>query len=189
MGLTGNFGTGKSTVARLFRRRGTRVLSADRLAHEVFEKENPLYPQVRSLFPKIKGSLSRAAIAQIIFRDSEKRRALESLIHPYVFRRIREEMGRMRSRVVILEIPLLFESGFDQECDCTIVVRAPLKKVFERLLERGFREAEVEARWRAQMPLRRKIRRADYSIDNSDGREATRRQVVQIWKKIERSLS
>lgn len=189
VGLTGNFGTGKSTTAQFFRELGAQVIHTDRLAHEVFKKGNPLYPGIRSLFPELKGSLSRTKIARIVFGDSRKRRALESLIHPYVFDRIGEEIGRRRERAVILEIPLLFESGFDQECDRTVVVLAPERRVFERLLRKGFRRAEVEARWRAQMPLREKIRRADYLIDNSNGREVTRRQVVQIWRKIERSLN
>ena len=188
VGLTGNFGTGKSTVARYFQKMGARVVSADRLAHEVFRKKNPVYPRIRSLFRGIKGDLSRAKVARGVFRDSKKRRSLESLIHPYVFRRIGEEIKRGRARVAVLEVPLLFESGFDRKCDRTVVVEASAKEVLRRLQRKGFRRTEVEARWRAQMPVPEKIRRADYAIDNSGGRDETRRQVVQIWKQIERSL-
>lgn len=185
MGLTGNFGTGKSTVARYFRKMGARVLNADRLAHEVFQKKNPIYPRIRSLFPELKGRLNRTDVARIVFQDARKRRALESLIHPYVFDRILAHIQQGRERVVILEIPLLFESGFDRECDYTVVVRTTAKEVFRRLQEKGFQKAEVRARWRAQMPLQKKIKRSDSFIDNSRKRGETRRQVVRIWKKIE----
>jgi len=188
VGLTGNFGTGKSTVARLFRRLGAEVVNADRLAHEVFRKENRLYPGIRSLFPELKGRLSREALARIVFQSPVRRRALESLVHPYVFDRIREETRRRRARVVVVEAPLLFESGFDQACDGTILVQASPQETLRRLRGKGFREAEVRARWRAQWPVKKKIRRSDYLIDNSDGRQKTQRQVVQIWKDIERSL-
>lgn len=124
----------------------------------------------------------------MVFRNPKKRKALESLIHPYVFRRIGEEIRRRRERVVVLEIPLLFESGFDRECDCTVVVKAPLPEALQRLQEKGFRKEEVESRWRAQMPLEKKIKRSDHLIDNSKGRYETRRQAVRIWRKIERSL-
>lgn len=188
VGLTGNFGTGKSTVARFFKELGAQVLDSDRLAHEVFRKKNPLYPGLRSLFPQLKGRLNRTVVSRVVFRNPRKRRALESLIHPYVFRRIGEEIRRRRARVVVLEIPLLFESGFDRECDCTVVVKAPLPKAFQRLREKGFRKEEVESRWRAQMPLEKKIKRSDHLVDNSQGLGETRRQVVRIWRKIERSL-
>ena len=90
--------------------------------------------------------------------------------------------------MVVVEAPLLFESGFDQACDGTILVQASPQETLRRLRGKGFREAEVRARWRAQWPVKKKIRRSDYLIDNSDGRQKTQRQVVQIWKDIERSL-
>lgn len=188
IGLTGNFGTGKSTVARIFRQKGVRVLSADRMVHEVFRKGNPVYPKIRSLFRELKGHLTRRRLAAVVFGDPRKRRALESLIHPYVLGRIREEIRKTHRGVVVVEIPLLFESGYEREVDRTIVVTAPREKARKRLLRKGFKASEVDVRWRVQMPLSEKVRRADERIDNSDGREKTRRQAVQILKKLERSL-
>lgn len=191
VGLTGNFGTGKSTVSGLFRKKGAKILNADRLAHEVFRKGHLLFRKVRSLFPKGKERLGRKQIAEVVFMNPKKRRQLESLVHPYVFMRIRKELERTRERVAILEVPLLFESGFDRQCDRTVVVHSPEEKVFRRLGQIGFSKAEVRARWRAQMPLREKMRRADYRIDNSKGLAETRRQVVEVWKDLqnERSLT
>ncbi len=192
VGLTGNFGTGKSTVADFFRELGARVVSADQLAHEIFKKENRLHPRLKALFPELNGNLDRTRIARIVFRNGRKRKALESLIHPYVFDRIQEEIRRAKKRIVILEIPLLFESGFYRRCDLNIVVQTAARKALDRLRQRGFPKGEVEARWRVQMPPQKKAERADFLIDNSNGLKNTQHQVASIWKllqKIERSLA
>lgn len=184
VGLTGNFGMGKSTVARLFREKGASVLDSDRIAHEVFLESSPLYPKIRSLFRGIPEAPDRKKIAAVVFRDSKKRRALESVIHPYVFERIEEETAKSRGPVMIVEVPLLFESGFDRRCDRKIVVECDRERVFERLGRKGVRPAEIQRRWKAQGPVPEKIGRADYLIDNSKSLAATRRQVSRIWKEL-----
>ncbi len=187
IGLTGNFGAGKSTVARLFRRLGAHVLDADQLAHEVFRKNNPFHERLRFLFPEIRGPLTRTKVAKIVFQNARRRQKLERLIHPYVFNRIQEEMGRT-ARPVVVEIPLLFESGFHHHTDSNVVVNSGKKAVIERLRRKGFSAREIAARWRAQMNAQEKIRQADYVIDNSRGLGDTRARVVQVWNQIERSL-
>ncbi|MBI2166626.1 MAG: dephospho-CoA kinase [Candidatus Omnitrophica bacterium] len=184
VGLTGNFGMGKSTVARCFKEKGAFILDSDRIAHEAFKKSHPVYPEIRRLFGRMEGALDRKKIAAVVFRDSKKRRALESVIHPYVFGRIEEEAAKSRRPVVIVEVPLLFESGFDRRCDRKIVVECDREKVFERLGRKGVRPAEIERRWKAQGPVPEKIGRADYLIDNSKSLAATRRQVSRIWKEF-----
>ena len=184
VGLTGNFGMGKSTVARFFREKGAVVLDSDRIAHEAFQKGHPVYPKIRGLFRGVRGTLDRKKIAAVVFRNSKKRRALESVIHPYVFGRIEEEAAKSRGPVVIVEVPLLFESGFDRRCDRKVVVECDRKKVFERLGRKGVRPAEIERRWKAQGPVPEKLGRADYLIDNSKSLAATRRQVSRIWKEF-----
>ena len=188
VGLTGNFGSGKSTVAGLFKKWGARVLDADRLAHEVFRKGNPIHRKIVSLFPGVKESFNRAKVGQIVFRDPARRQALESLVHPYVFERIQKELKQMRGGVTVVEVPLLFETGFDKHCDATVVVRTPREKVIRRLVTRGFRKAEAKRRWRAQMPLREQAKRADYLIDNSGERGKTEGQVRKIWEEIQKSF-
>ena len=181
VGLTGSFGSGKSTVARMFREKGARVLDADRIAHEVFRKGNPVYPKVRRLFRKELKHLSRAKMAEIVFTDANKRRRLESLIHPYVFKRIREEVAKTR-RPVVVEVPLLFETGFDRRCDRTVTVVANKKKIFERL-GRSYTPNEIRTRLRAQMPVAEKARRSDEVIDNSGDLKKTRQEVERLWRK------
>ena len=182
VGLTGNFGAGKSTVSRFFKRKGAAVFNADQLAHEVYQKGNPIYPRLKSLFPGEK-NLSRQKIAQIVFKDKKKRCALEALIHPYVLKRICEKLAQTRQKIVILEVPLLFESGFDRQCDRTIVIKTKAVEIIKRL-SRTHSQAEILARWQAQMPLPEKIWRADYVIDNAGCLSQTRGQVEKILKKL-----
>ncbi len=184
MGLTGSFGAGKSTVAGLFKKKGAHVISADRLAHEVFNNTHPVSRKIRSLFPEIKGSLTRAKVAQVIFQDRARRWVLESVIHPYVFKRIEEELEKKRNGVALIEVPLLFETGFDRRCDKTIVVKAPREKVLKRLRALGFEKSEIKKRWQAQMSMQEKIRRSDYQIDNSKDLEKTKEQVQKIWSEL-----
>ena len=184
IGLTGNFGTGKSTVAGMFRKWGAQVVDADRLAHEVFKKESPLYSRLNSLFPRLKGKLTRKKVAEIVFGDLEQKKALESLIHPYVFKRIEEKLGQMRKEVAVVEVPLLFETGFDESCDMTVLVQAPRQKIIRRLKARGFEKSEAQRRWQVQMPAEEKSGRADFLIDNSDGRKKTEEQVKKIWEQV-----
>lgn len=188
IGLTGNFGTGKSTVAALFREKGAGVVNADRLAHEAFRKKSQAYSKIRSLFPELRGRVTRRTVARIVFREAERRRALEAVIHPYVLRRMREEARRIKRPVILLEVPLLFETGLDRRCDRTVVVTAPFEGVARRLRGKGFTREETLARWRAQMPLRKKVSRADLVIDNSGSLAETRFQVKRAWKTL-RKLS
>jgi len=186
VGLTGGFGSGKSTAARLFKKLGARVVDADQLAHEVFRKGHPLFPKVRSLFPEAKGSLTRARAARVIFGNPKRRRALEALIHPYVFQRMREEISRTKAPVIVLEVPLLFESGFDRDCDVTVAVVADRKEIFRRLHPLG--RAAILARLGAQMPVREKTRRADYVIENSRGLRELEDRVKKLWHKFKKGV-
>ncbi|MBI4116078.1 MAG: dephospho-CoA kinase [Candidatus Omnitrophica bacterium] len=186
VGLTGGFGTGKTTVAQFFRKKGAAIINADRLAHEVFKKRTAVYRRVKSLFPELRGDLNRKKVARTVFENTRKREALEAIVHPHVFRRIKEEVRKSRGKITVVEVPLLFESGFDRECDKTIVVKASREKVFQWLRSKGYSKAEVRARWLTQMPLEGKARRADYVIDNSKGLLQTKHQVESLWKKLKR---
>ncbi len=110
--LTGGFGSGKSTVAKIFAELGAHVIDADAIAHEALKKTSPVFSRLEKLF---KGkvapsgtSFDRKKIAELVFRDAALRKKLEEIVHPYVFERIAEEVGTTGARVVIVEIPLLF---------------------------------------------------------------------------------
>jgi dephospho-CoA kinase len=186
IGLTGVFGSGKTTVSHLFRELGATVIDADLIAHEALWKGSPVYEELTALFPeatKDQKGLDRKSIAQIVFKDAKRREELEKRVHPYVRTRMEEEVADSEG-IVILEVPLLFEAGFDWFCDATLTVEAPEDVMLKRLQDKGWKADEVRARWKAQMPLSEKIKRSDYEIHNAGDLEETKKEVKAIWQKL-----
>ncbi len=188
VGLTGTFGSGKSTVARIFEKLGAFVIDADRLAKGTIQKGGPAYDEAARMFEGARvqetGELDRQKIAKVIFSDPEKRRALEALVHPYVFQKIRELTEQSPEEVIVVEVPLLFESGFDEACDWTVMVAAEDRISEARLREKGFTLEEIIARRQAQMSPAEKKKRADFVIENSGLIQETERQAEHFFKKI-----
>ena len=188
VGLTGGFGTGKTTVAHFFEELGACVVDADKLAHEALMVDSPVYEKIKEAFKEavLSGNpgLDLKKLAGIIFHDEKKRKKLESFIHPYVLDRIMEEVSESEESVVVVEVPLLFETGYDRFCQQVIVVNAPEALTVERLREKGFSQEEINARKSAQMPLEDKLKRAGMIINNSGTFQQTRREVENIWKKL-----
>lgn len=187
IGLTGCFGSGKSTVAHLFEELGAFRVDADALAHEALLPGSEVYAKITAEFPEVTGAngeIDRAKLAGEIFGQAGKRKKLEAIIHPYVFQRIASEVSDADEKIAVVEVPLLFETGFDQYCAEVVVVAAEEKQVIERLSEKGFNRKDIEARLKAQMPLNQKKDKASFVVDNSKGFEETKKQVEKIWKKI-----
>jgi dephospho-CoA kinase len=177
-GLTGNIGSGKSTVARLLTARGVPVVDADLIAREVVMPGRPALREIADRFPGVVGPdgvLDRKALAARVFNDASERAALNAIIHP----RIAEEMGTRMSALAdagrpfaVYEAALIVENGLHHGLDGLIVVTAPEEAQVERLRRReGMSEEEARARIAAQLPAAEKVRQATFVIDNQ-GREA-----------------
>lgn len=188
VGLTGIFGSGKSTVANLFRELGAAVVDADLLAREALMAKGEILEQVKAIFPaawdEAAKEIHRGRLAAIIFDNIAERKKLEEIVHPYVLKRMIQEAENASEDVVILDVPLLYEAGFDIYCDCVIVVSAAREVILDRLAEKDFNPTLVQQRWRAQWTLEEKCRRADFVIDNSQSLQQTHREVEKIWKQI-----
>ena len=187
IGLTGVFGSGKSTAAHLFEELGALVVSADAVAHEALWEDSPVYKKIAAAFsevPVTERGLDRKVLGAIVFRDESRRKQLEEIIHPYVRARMEEEIADAEEAVVVLEVPLLFETGFDALCDKTVVVSAPQEMIEKRLKEKGFEAQEVRVRLAAQMPLKEKEKRADYVVDNSKTLKEIKQQIEELWKEL-----
>ncbi len=186
IGVTGGFGTGKTTVADLLEELGAYVVDADKLAHEALMEGSSVYEQVLKIFPEARTAdgFDRKKIAAVIFTDAEKRKKLESIVHPYVLERIEEEIVDAEEPVIVLNVPLLFETKLNLRCDKVVVVGASADAVRERLKERGFTEKDMELRAKAQWPLEKKMEKANYVINNSGNLESTRREVEKVWKDL-----
>lgn len=188
-GLTGGFGTGKSTAARLFQTLGAKVIDADKLAHQALKRRTPTYDAICDHFGTknilgIKGEIDRKKLARIVFKNPGKRKILESVVHPFVFAEI-EKLAKKKSGILILEVPLLFETGLNEKMDVNIVVRVDEKTQMERLRKRMCATpAEVRARNKVQMPLVKKARLADFVICNDGSLKETKKQVFEIWKEL-----
>lgn len=197
IGLTGSIGSGKSTVARLLREAGIPVLDAD-----VYAREGAvvLQAEICAAFPEVcqGGQIDRQALGRRVFGDDAARKQLETIVHPYVRQRFAEELEKLaleNQPLVILEIPLLFESGWEKRLEGVrtahsdhvanlegvLVVATPTPERIQRAMQRsGLSRQEVTARDAAQMPQDQKVQRATWVIWN-DGDLETLKSRVDSW--------
>jgi dephospho-CoA kinase len=173
--LTGGIATGKSYCMSRFAARGVPVIDADVLARDAVADGSPGLAAVVSRFgPDVlhsDGSLDRPALARLIFADRTARADLEAIVHPHVYRRVRDWFARLplQTPVAIADIPLLFETGHQHEFDRVIVAACEPPTQLSRLMTRnGLAEHEARARLAAQWPIEEKTARADYVI-RTDG--------------------
>ena len=187
VGLTGGFGTGKTTVLELFRKAGAKVLSSDAIVHDELEKNKTLQKKISKFFgPGIvcDGLVRRRRLAQKVFSCRDSLEKLNALVHPIVKKRIYSFFKKFRKRInsiVVVEVPLLFETGFNKFFDWTVVVAATpqiQKKRFLKKEQWSLEERKRRMQW--QLPLVKKIVRCDFVIDNNGTKKKTICQVKNL---------
>jgi len=192
-GLTGGIASGKSTVAEMLTAAGARIVDADRIAHQVVEKGQPAYDDiVRHFGPAIlkpDGQIDRETLGNIVFNDEDAKQALNDIVHPRVNDVMQQHIHQLTLEhpqdPVILDVPLLIESGWHKFLPVVILVYVPEEVQQTRLMARdGLAEADAMARIHAQMPIDAKRAYADYIIDNTGTLAATRRQVLAVYEQI-----
>lgn len=199
VGLTGGIGSGKSSVSARLAERGAVIVDADGITRELQQPGQPVFDAMVEAFgPQIlgpDGHLDRPAVADIVFNDAAAKKRLEQIVHPEVGRAIAERMVALADTdaVVVLDIPLLVESGRD-DMAATIVVTVPVDVAVARLVEhRGFREADARSRMANQVSNEERLAKADFVIDNGGSLEDLDVQVDRCWEWIselrERSVS
>jgi dephospho-CoA kinase len=187
VGLTGGIGSGKSTVAGMLRARGAVVLSADAFARDAVAAGTPGFARAVALFgPEVvtpDGELDRGEVARRVFADDELRAALERIVHPEVRRLTAEGVAREAGsdRVVVVDSPLLIETGAHRDFPLVVVVSASAPTQIERLVARGMDEADARARMAAQMPLEERAAAADILLDNEGTEAELESQVDRLW--------
>jgi dephospho-CoA kinase len=190
VGLTGGIGSGKSTVAELLRARGATVIDADLLAREVVAPGTPGFRAVVARFgPGVvdpDGGLDRRALAGIVFADPGALADLNAIVHPAVRARIDDRLRELRTTaeagVVVLEIPLLVESGRSYGAAAVIVVDCPEDVALRRLVvERGMDEGDARRRMAAQLSRADRLAAADIVIDNSGSPAELSAEVDRMW--------
>jgi len=190
IGLTGSIGTGKSTVRKLFEELGAYTIDADKVVHQLLTREDvkrEIREKIGDVFNS-KGEIDRKKLAGIVFNNYEKKKLLENIIHP----KVREEIDRIiksiensdKEAIVIVEVPLLIETGSYKNYDLVIVVYAPFEKQLERLISKGFSKEDAIKRIQSQMNIEEKIKFADIVIDNSKDLENLKNEVYKAFKNI-----
>lgn len=181
IGLTGSIAMGKSTTAEMFRQSGIPVYDADKAVHDLYEGE--AVQPIEAAFPGSTkdGVVDRSALKAAISSDPDALKKLESIVHPLVRRseeRFREEARSGGAGIIVLDIPLLLETGGDKRVDLIVTVSAPSAVQKQRVMERGtMTEEQFEAILARQMPDAEKRRRSHFVIDTGEGLEAAKRQV------------
>lgn len=190
IGLTGGFGTGKTFVASIFRSLGATVIDADRIAHDAIRKGKPAYKKIVSFFGKEildkDVQINRKRLAGKAFGSRKSLARLNRIVHPEVIRTIKAGIRMAGSGdIVVVDAPLLVEAGLVGMADLVVVVKSSQRRQVERCNRKfSMSSSDVMKRIKGQIPIMRKIKLADFVVDNGGSRSGTRKQVKKIWKEI-----
>lgn len=190
LGLTGSIGMGKTTTAGLFSEEGCPVFNADKAVHQLYSKGGKAVPLISAVFPDAvkDGAVDRAVLGDHMRADPLNLKVLESFIHPWVeeLRQAFFEASRKnKADIVVLDIPLLFETGGDKKVDVTVTVSAPYKVQKTRVMARpGMTEELFEMLLGRQMSDKEKRSRSDFVLSTGESISETRKQVQELVEKL-----
>lgn len=190
IGLTGSLGTGKSTVAGMFKQKGAIILDADKVTHQLMQPRGRCFKSAVSAFGEgilTHGKIDRKKLGRIVFGKKAQLNRLTSIIHPEVIREINKTVAHLKRRkraVLVIDAPLLIEAGIHRSVDLLVVVKANRGKQLARLKERTISRSEILKRIKAQQPIATKIKMADVVIDNRGNLNQTKTQVEEIWQRL-----
>lgn len=188
IGLTGGIGMGKSTVAAQLAKLGAKICNADAIVHKLLAKGGAAVAAVQKKFPDVvkAGAVDRKALGEIVFKDVKKRKQLEAILHPLVVaeeNKFVEKQARMGAKLIVLDIPLLYETEGEKRFDAVMVASAPAFLQRARVLKRPHMTEEKLAKIIAsQLPDREKRRRADIVIATGLGKGHSFRQVMKAHR-------
>ena len=190
IGLTGSIGVGKSTVAKQLSRLGWPVHSSDEAVHRLLGKNGKAVKKVAKLFPEAlkRNAIDRQIVGQSVFTSPEKLKQLEAVLHPLVEKeeeKLIAKAKKQKIKVVVLEIPLLFETGAEKRCDFVICVTCSKQKQHERVMQRDdMTEEKFRRILKRQMSDAEKRKRADFIIKTDKDLADTYKQIRLLWPQI-----
>ncbi len=194
IGLTGSIGMGKSETANLFLKEGVAVYDADAAVHQLYEKGGAAVAPIAAAFPEavVAGAVARPILGQQVLGDGDKIKKLEAIVHPLAAQAQRDFLAaqdKAGAKCVVLDIPLLFETGGQARVDVVVVVDAPASVQAARVLARADMTAEKLEQIRArQMPNAQKCALADFVVDTSRSIEDAHRQVRALLLEIKNQI-
>jgi len=194
VGLTGSFGSGKSSVAGIFAGRGAHVIDADKIAHSLIRPASSVYRRIIRVFGedilKKDSTIDRRKLGEIVFNDKARLARLNRIIQPEIIRMIKSRIRAHTSGIIVLDAPLLVEAGLTKLVDTLIVVTISPDKQISRIMKKtGLLQSEIKKRIACQIPLAEKIIRADFVIDNDQTKSRTRRQALEVFGAISARLN
>lgn len=191
VGLTGGIASGKSTVDRMLVELGAHLVDTDQLARKAVEPGSPALSEISQAFgPEMiaaDGYLDRERMRALAFDDPQARAKLNAIVHPRINQLVGAELERLAAKapqgVVIVDVPLLFETGWDKRFDCSVLVYVPPQVQLQRLMARDRCDPQAaQVALDAQMPLKNKRGKADFLVDNSGCLGETLKQVQRLWQ-------
>ena len=185
VGIGGNMGSGKSTVASELKRYGAKIIDADEMGWSLLAKGTDEYRQLvktfgRGILTKT-GNIDRRALGKLAFANKASLAKLNAITHPALLDRVRKEIDRNRKGLVVVDAALLFPWGLDKEVDVAILVTAADRLKIKRLVDAGMNEEDLVARLKLQTPDAKIWRRADFVIDNKGSFAELRRKCRALW--------
>ncbi|MFT6814315.1 MAG: dephospho-CoA kinase [Sphingobacteriales bacterium] len=191
LGLTGNMGSGKSTVAKIVELMGIPCYNSDKRAKILMSESNEIHQKLIEVFGSdtfMHGLLNTTHLSTIVFNNEAKLKKLNAIIHPEVKKDYFAWAAKQSSEIVLKESALIYETGIENELNAVIVVHAPVATLLDRVRKRdGFATVDIKARLNKQIPQEEKIKKANYLIDNS-GETALIPQINSIINKIRKEL-
>lgn len=194
IGLTGNYGMGKSTVLSMFRKCGAYAINADDIVKELLEKtyiKNKIKKIFKDDFFYSNGRINKKKIADAIFSDNELKTKLENILHPLVIKKIFSLIKAVKKKYsfVIVEVPLLFEKEYQNIFNKTITVFTTEKEAIKRLEKKGINKTDAIKRLKSQIPIKEKIKKSDYIIDNGGSIESTMKIVENLYQNLSKEVT
>jgi len=195
IGLTGGIVSGKSTVARMFKDLGAKIIDADILGHSVILPYKSAWKKIVKLFGEdiLRNNLTidREKLGKIVFADQALLKKLNEITHPEIIKLIKKEINMARNKthnqekILLIDAALIYEAKIDRLMDKIIVVYIDEDEQIKRLIKRNnLSKDEASQRVKSQIPMKEKIKIADYVIDNNDTLDKTKKQVETIWREI-----
>ena len=186
--LTGGIGCGKSLAAQYFAELGALVMDADQLARAAIERGSQGFDEVVSYFGDSilnNGDIDRRALGELIFKNPDAKKKLESIVHPFVRGVFEDAVASLKSdETLVYEIPLLVETGAQDRFDIVVTVESILENRVSRLRQRGMHISEIEGRIASQATREQRIEVADFLIENDGNEDELLRQVENIWDSL-----
>lgn len=190
IGITGSIGSGKTTAANLFKKHGFKVINADEIGHKIIKKNSAAYKKIikefgKEILDKSK-NIDRRKLGGIVFNDYGKLGKLNSIMHPVILNEIKNSIKKIRNKDkrIIVDVPLLLETKAKNLVDKVTVVKADKKNIIKRLSKK-YSKDKIEKILKMQMPIGKKLKHADFVIDNNKDLGHLKNQIRRLSKKLD----